>query len=317
MPSTSFAQWGVVFRGDGRIRSSGRLDAQDVAPKIYEEYIRACRMVGEEDPYASETTLGIHEVLMVHFLIADFFYAKGEGIGGIGIKSLDALHSALHRQHVALGGVEKWQTEYEICATLLFGLIKNHPFHDANKRTASLSSLYFLHEKNLMLKINHKNFENFIVEIAQPKFNQKYNKTGNAKDTDEEIKRIAKFLKNSTRSSDRRHYKITYRQLDKILKENGFYLGDKKGGKVDVMRYSGKKKRFFGLVEVTVPLKRVARIGFPGEARQVSRKDIKMVREATGLTEENGVDSQVFFKGVDPVDILEEHQNILRRLADR
>ena len=273
-------------------------------------------MVGEEDLYASDTTLGIHDVLKAHFLIANFFYARGEGIGGIGIRSPDALHSALHRQHVSLGKIKKWTSEYEICATLLFGLIKNHPFHDANKRTAFLSSLYFLYRKNIILKIGHKRFEDFIVKIARPT-TKKYDKTGGVRNVDEEIKRIAIFLKISTRTLDTRHYVITYRQLEKILKERGFYLGEKKGSKVEVMQSSREEKRLFGLKTVTVPPKRVGHIGFPGWGKQVSRKDIDEVRKKTGLTEENGIDSQIFFKGVDPVDIVDEYQNALRRLANR
>jgi hypothetical protein len=85
-------------------------------------------------------TLGMHDVLKAHFLIADFFFAEGEGIGGVGPRDLDLLHSALYRQHVTLGGTAKWDTKFDVCATLLYGLIKDHPFHDANKRTAFLSA---------------------------------------------------------------------------------------------------------------------------------------------------------------------------------
>ena len=181
MPSTSFAQWGVVFRGDGRILSSDqlgehehfdRVQTLDVAPRIYEEYCRARQTVGEEDPYASDKTLGVHEVLKAHFLIADFFFAEGEGMGGIGLMNPDGLHSALQRQHVTWGRNVKWQSVHEICATLLFGLIKNHPFYDANKRTAFLSSLYFLYKNKMTLKISHKEFEDFTGKLLNQKLDE-------------------------------------------------------------------------------------------------------------------------------------------------
>lgn len=307
---------GVVFRGDGRILSSDQLSVHehsdraqtlDVAPRIYEEYRRTCQMVGEEDQYVSNKALGIHEVLKAHFLIADFFYAEGEGMGGIGLMNINALHSALYRQHVALGGVKKWQSRYEICATLLFGLIKNHPFRDGNKRTALLSSLYFLYKNKLVITVSHQKLVEITVEIAEIK-----SMNGSA---DREIKRIAKILKNSTRDLDKRYYTITYKQLDKILKRFDFYLGDKRGNVVEVMKMPQKKRGIFGFPKNP---KKITQIGFPGETKQVSKIDIKKVREETGLTHRNGIDSKVFFKGLERTDeLLAHYQDALRQLADR
>jgi len=105
---------------------------------IETEYKRWKNLIGSGDPYQSSETIGLQEVLAAHFLIIDYFAEKKYGIGGVGPRDLDLLHSALSRQFTGYGGAKKWSGLYENCATLMFGLIMNHPFHDANKRTAFL-----------------------------------------------------------------------------------------------------------------------------------------------------------------------------------
>ena len=145
------------------------LDLPTVAPDIRAEYLRWVGIVGEADPYAGPDTLGIHDVLKAHFLLADFFFAAGEGLGGLGPRDCQLLHSALYRQHIAFEGKQKWETQYQIAANLLYGLIKDHPFHDANKRTAFLSTLYYLFTKGCVPTVSQKHYEDFTVEIADDK----------------------------------------------------------------------------------------------------------------------------------------------------
>jgi death-on-curing family protein len=88
------------------------------------------------------------------------------GIGGVGPRSLDLLYSALSRQFTSYGGIRKWNGLYENCATLMFGLIMNHPFHDANKRTALLSTLSLLHRKRQIITLPQKKLDSLVVAIA-------------------------------------------------------------------------------------------------------------------------------------------------------
>jgi len=39
---------------------------------------------GDQDPYTANGNIGICDVLRAHFLIADYFYSEGYGMGGIG-----------------------------------------------------------------------------------------------------------------------------------------------------------------------------------------------------------------------------------------
>jgi len=111
---------------------------------IQNEHKRILKKIGPEDPYLGDTTIGIFEALKAHFLLIEFFAKSGEGVGGIGPKDINLLHSALNRQFLEFGGTPRWNNRLEVCATLMYGLIKNHPFYDANKRTAFLVSLLHL-----------------------------------------------------------------------------------------------------------------------------------------------------------------------------
>src|SRR5262245_60894950 len=124
---------------------------EDLCPEVLAEYERWRAQLGSDDPYAGRDTLGIHDVLREHFLIQDFFYREGQGMGGIGPKSLNLLHSAVSRQCIG-----KWTDKFDICATLLYGLVKNHPFHDANKRTAFLCALLHLYRQGRVPAVAHE-----------------------------------------------------------------------------------------------------------------------------------------------------------------
>jgi death-on-curing family protein len=130
---------------------------------VEQEYQRWKEIAGPDDPYQSEDTLGLHDLLAAHFLIIDYFAEKKYGIGGVGPRSLDLLHSALSRQFTGYGGAKKWNGLFENCATLMFGLVMNHPFHDANKRTALLAVLSLLHRKKRIINLPQKKLDSLVV----------------------------------------------------------------------------------------------------------------------------------------------------------
>ena len=71
---------------------------ENLDKRIKKEYDRWYAQLELVDPYLSETTIGIKDVLRAHFLIVDYFYKEDEGLGGIGPRDLGLLHSALYRQ---------------------------------------------------------------------------------------------------------------------------------------------------------------------------------------------------------------------------
>lgn len=286
---------------------------------IEREYLRWVSLIGADDPYATRNTVGLHEVLRAHFLIVDFFVEQDYGVGGIGPKSVDLLHSSIYRQFVSFGGKDKWPGVYEKCATLLFGLVKDHPFHDANKRTAFLVSLYQLDRLNRTPRVSQRDFEDFIVEVADNRL-AKYARFRDLarEEEDAEILFIADFLKRNTREIDKRAYTVTYHELNQILKRYGFEMVNQHKNFIDIVRVEHKPK-YLGIVGPTIRKEyHLAQIGFPGWKKQIGKGALKTVREATGLTAQRGYDSQTFFQGADPLHTLIDMYSVpLRRLADR
>lgn len=282
------------------------------------EFVRWCEYFGDQDPYAENGNIGIRDVLRAHFLIADYFYGEGYGIGGVGPRDPNLLHSAVYRQFTGFGGDDKWETSYERCATLIFGLVKDHPFHDANKRTALLVLLYFLTRTNRAPTIGQKELEDFIVDIADDKLRQyRRLKALELKTDDPEIRFIADYLRRHSRMLDKRYYTITYRELDIRLRDFGFCLNNPHKNVIDVCRIE-KSRSILKFGRVVTEHVKVAQIGFPGWKRQVGKGAIATVRKETRLVPEKGFDSDSFYRGTDPLySLIAVYSKPLERLAHR
>lgn len=292
---------------------------EHLASPIKKEYERWVAQIDTVDPYSGSNTIDLHDVLRAHFLVADYFYQEEEGIGGIGPKSLDLLHSALYRQFIGFGGVTKWTYKFDVCATLFYGLIKNHAFHDANKRTAFLVCLYHLQKIGRCVAAPQREFESLTVEIAENQLtkHQRYKSLIKGGKETPEILFISDFLKRKTRDIDKRFYSVTYQQLNTILNGHGFSLSNPHGNCIDIVRLEEKRK-FLGFGGKIITEKRIGQVGFPGWKSQVGQGAINTVRKITGLLPQKGYDSQTFFKGADTMQALvDEYSGPLQRLADR
>jgi len=285
---------------------------------VKSEFVRWCEHFGEHDPYTANGNIGIRDVLRAHFLIVDYFYSEGYGIGGIGPRDPNLLHSAVYRQFTGFDGKDKWSTPFERCATLIFGLVKDHPFHDANKRTALLVLLFFLSQMNRSPTVSQRELEDFIVSIAEDNLKQ-FRRLQSLKATtdDPEILFIADFLRRKSRVLDKQNYTITYHELNHRLQEFGFCLHNLHKGYIDVCRIE-KSRRFLWLGEAKTKYEKITQIAFPGWKRQVGKTTIFKVRKDTKLILEKGVDSDSFYRGTDPLySLIAEYSGPLERLAHR
>ena len=255
------------------------------------------------------------EVLRAHFMLAAYFRMLGEGIGGIGPKSLHLLQSAVSRQYVSLGGQLKWPDRYGAAATLFYGLVKNHAFHDANKRTALLTALFQLQSNGRIVSVAQKEFEDLAVRVAENELRE-YPRFRDLKDSaDREVIFIAQFFRRNTRQVDRREFNVTYRQLGVILARYGFAFGNPHDNRIEVLQRVEERHGIFGMKRRTVNRK-LTTVGFRNWGTEVSQRDIREVRRATGLTQEQGYDTAVLTQGVDPIEaLIAAYSAPLRRLA--
>ncbi len=289
-------------------------------PEIEAEYRRITAGIDALDRRLTPDCVTTEEVLRAHFLIANHFYLEGQGLGGIGPRDIRLLQSAIHRQAVAFGGSKKWDDRFDLCATLLFGLVKNHPFYDGNKRTAFLTALYHLHRFGRCPSVSEDEFENLTVDIADNALGKfkRYQELVKSRVPDPEVRFISRFLRKNTRIIDKNHYTVTYRELEPILKRYGFSLSNPHGNHIDITK-TEKRRPILGLFgrehDVTVKL---GQIGFPRWTAQVGKGALKTVREVTGLTADKGVDSASFFYGLDPMQtLITTYHEPLMRLAER
>jgi death on curing protein len=82
--------------------------------------------------------------------------------GGAGIRDLGLLESALHRplNKAAYGEVQL----ADLAAAYAFGIARNHPFIDGNKRTALVASFTFLYLNGwVMLSSQIENVQTFLA----------------------------------------------------------------------------------------------------------------------------------------------------------
>ncbi|MEK7505227.1 MAG: type II toxin-antitoxin system death-on-curing family toxin [Patescibacteria group bacterium] len=78
------------------------------------------------------------------------------------------LESALGNPQQTFGGKELYPSLAEKAAILYYSLIKNHPFKNGNKRTATATLLVFLYINDFWLRESEKeNNENYLVDLAK------------------------------------------------------------------------------------------------------------------------------------------------------
>ena len=86
--------------------------------------------------------------------------------GPDGLINAPLLDSALSQPFASFSGEDLYPTIEEKAARYAFGIIKNHPFADGNKRTGAAAMVAFLKINGYDLKPSHKEFENVIFGIA-------------------------------------------------------------------------------------------------------------------------------------------------------
>ncbi len=261
---------------------------------------------------ASYTFIDPKEVLLAHFLICDYFIEHGENIGGIGPRDINLLISAVSRQFTSFFGKEKWTNELERCATLFFGLIKNHPFHDGNKRTALLSTLYFLSKINRVPKVKHKELEELTISVAENNLNHYIQFKKFQRDNDPEILFIAHFFRKKTRKVNKIKYLMTFHELNIKLKNYNYKLDYPEKNYIYVIKLEKK------LFSKKIDEKKILKIGFPGWKKEVDKKTIHKILKKTGITYHNGFDSETFFHEKEPLQsLIPVYHGLLMRLRDK
>ncbi|MBB6023677.1 death-on-curing protein [Paenibacillus sp. JGP012] len=110
--------------------------------------------------------LSIQEVIAINVAMIKR-YSPGEQIG---VKDSNLLESAVLRPQSSAFGDEAYPTVYEEAAAIFQSLGQNHPFQNANKRTAFTAMVIFLRYNDILFKMEQTLAEDFTVDMVNHKY---------------------------------------------------------------------------------------------------------------------------------------------------
>lgn len=253
------------------------------------------------------------DVLRAHYILADYFTDPTANIEAermlVGVRSYDLLSSAVSRQNCSFGGHRKYTDNFDICSTLFFGLVKDHAFHDGNKRTALLTLLNQLFSYGYYPKANIKDFENLVLAVADNSLPQKYPKAYKKfkKSEDPVIKTIAYLLRRMVDIKDRSfHSDITMKEFIAALEKQGVEC-ENTGTKIKMRR---KTKN------IIFPVTYTYTVNFYGLTRVIEAGMARDTFDALHLFNEHPSYKSVF-EGREPMyKLIAQFEEPLRRLKD-
>lgn len=87
--------------------------------------------------------------------------------GSSGVRDVGLLHSAMGNVEATLSGVFLHETIFEMAAAYLYGICRNHPFLDGNKRTAVATALTFLDMNGTGVNAEEDEFYDLVIGVAE------------------------------------------------------------------------------------------------------------------------------------------------------
>jgi death-on-curing family protein len=213
------------------------------------------------------------DVINVHEQLVEMFRYGDDPIEPAGVKNLNLLESACFRPYTHLGDTDKYKTLEEKCAALFHSLVKNHAFHNGNKRTALVSLIITLSKNKRYLRstINDYKLYQLVIEVAQNTFG------GQSLNADQTVDEIARWLRKNT---DVIHTKLREMTVDEFVEKCCAYGAKcKDKGGYYVLRYGGI---FWGIGANSVNIKRNHK-PITGKVASNYLSELGMLSSETGL----------------------------------
>ena len=89
--------------------------------------------------------------------------------GSYGVRDHNLLDSAIHNPQASFNGKFLHKNIFEIAAAYAYGIIKNHPFIDGNKRTGIMSAIIFLDSNDYETTLTQEELYSLAIDIATSK----------------------------------------------------------------------------------------------------------------------------------------------------
>ncbi len=285
-------------------------------PEMREEYNRLTKE-NPDIPELNHPLINVSDAFRAYFILADFFTdeSSGEQVEKmlVGLRDINLLESALCRQNVTFAGRVKYDNPIDICATLFFGLVKDHAFVDGNKRTALLLLLYQLTLYGYLPSAPVHEHEKLVVAVAANNLAEDLDFRGIfkkfKKKPDPEIQTISYWLrhKNTKKKDHSYHVSPTAKEFCVALEGLGVKCEIGSGK----LHFTREIKGFLGTKNVkkyTVP--------FGGYTRAIGAKTARDILSGLDLYDEFA-SYQDLLNGSEPLyEIVDRFRVPLRRLKD-
>ncbi len=259
--------------------------------------------------------INISDTLRAYFILAHYFTDPSSHETEkmlVGVRDFNLLGSAIGRQNTSYGGKTKYTDKIEICATLFFGLVKNHSFSDGNKRTALLVLLYQLGLYGYMPIAPKKDFEKLVVSVAANKLPEdfQYEYKRNIKSDDPVVMTIARIIRKLVqRKNHTYHISPTMREFCDAIEKCGV-ICNLSGGKIHFER---KIKKGWLMPPKTLGYT----AAFAGWSRTVGADTARSILSNLEIYEEFA-NYKDFIEGKEPMyQLVDDFSAPLRRLKDR
>ena len=238
------------------------------------------------------------EVLQVRRQMGSIEIATQGAFGQIEPLHPDKLSSAVFRQFTGSGETYKYSTIADVGATLFFGIAMSHAFENGNKRTALVSLLVFL-DKNKAYLVGTT--EDELYELARSVAAHEIPiPDGQSRTADSEVEAVARWIKEKTRARILGDTAMKWSEFRRLLEVQGCSFDDPDRNFIKIHRNGHAVKT-----------------GYPKGNFEVAVGEVKRIRKALRLNEQQGIDSAAFYDLEKSVDThVNKYRNLLKRLAD-
>lgn len=220
------------------------------------------------------------------------------------------LESACFHPQTASFNSLKYPTVESAAAALLYALVKNHAFHNGNKRTALVSVLAFLDVNGMYPRqCSSQDLFDITLDTAEGRVA----KDNPLKNPDREVHALALWIGNKFRSRELGDRPLQWSKLKRILRDYGCRFDSLPGNRLNIDR-TIERKTLWG---TTTRRQLHSQVSCKNDGADADLGTVKKLRSELLLDDKSGVDSREFYSKSqwEPSDFVRRYRKILRRLG--
>lgn len=254
----------------------------------------------------TEAVIHLHDILSnnIHLL------EEMDPVEPRGIKNKGMLESAVNRQFTGSGSFYKYADPFSNAATLVFGIIKNHAFHNGNKRAGLLALVKHLYVNGYVLSpyLNSNELYEILIAVADSKiaeFAKKYtkqysfirSKEEKRRETDWEVETQIRFFafwikKNCKAKEATSKGDVRLTDLKRILENKNIKM-EQDGSNLEV--YLERENKFLGFITLSTKKHNRKTYSIGSNRSTIGKPTLNVLRKDFNLTKIHGIDDTFFY----------------------